>query len=156
MTGALWKDKINLIEIEMQLPKCVGFDLLYPREHSYRVDENSEYFTLFWKYTNIEPDFNIEVNMFPAWESNKTLDQYIVLSDTLIKKYGVAGVRYLRNLVFAHYGYPFKNPLIRGIFYCFGRYSENENYSENMISAHHREFLEKLNELEKNYKTISY
>ena len=156
MTGALWKDKINRIEVEMRIYPTMGFDIVSPPEHTCRLDENDYQIILNWTYTDIEPDFNIEVANLGWFARNAPPDMQIRKSTKFINQYGKAGIRYLRNLIFAHYGYPFKNPMIRNVYYSpqAHLYTENENYSEKYISSYHLEFLEYLNFLdsqEENY-----
>ncbi len=150
VTGGLWKDKINNIEVEMRIPQDRGFDIISPQEHSCRFDQNLNRVILSWTYENIEPDFNIVVKILGWLERNKTPNRHIKDSAGFIKRYGKPGIRYLRNLIFAYYGYPFKNPIIRGAFYSpkSNIYTENENYSEEYISTYHKEFLKYLSLLE--------
>jgi hypothetical protein len=151
--GALWKDKIDLLKIEMRLPsQSKGFDFISPQEQSCTIDDSSHQIVLRWRYSDIDPDFNIEVSDLSWRDRSNTLDQYIEFADLFIKEHGETGIRYLRNLLYAHYGYPFKNPFIRAKFYSSGRYSENENFSEDMISSRHKEFLKKLEAMEREYQ----
>lgn len=150
VTGALWKDKINLIEVEMRVPPNSVFDIVSPQEHSCKLDQNLNQIILNWTYKDIEPDFNIVVKTLGWFERNRTPNGYIKDSAGFIKSYGKPGIRYLRNLIFAYYGYPFKNPVIRSAFYSpeSNIYTENENYSEEYISTYHKEFLKYLSLLE--------
>jgi len=157
MTGALWKDKIDRIDVEMRIAPSIGYDIVSPPEHSCRFDEKLHQIVLSWTYTDLEPDFNIEVGRLGWFSKNATPDMKIRNSTKFINEYGEAGIRYLRNLIFAHYGYPFKNPMIRNAFYSpqAHLYTENENYSEKYISSYHMKFLEYLNFLESQEENYS-
>ncbi len=60
-----------------------------------------------------------------------------------------AELRYAKNKVFASYGYPFKNPLMRAQFYYPGSlYKESKTYSDQKISKDHAAYIEWLSKLE--------
>jgi len=156
-TGALWKDSINKIDVEFRLSPNYGYDIISPQEHSWHYDQDLDKIVLSWTWTDIEPDFNIEVNRLGWFGKNSTPIQQLKYLPSFLKQYGKPGIRYLRNLIFAQYGFPFKHPIIRSAFYDprINIYSENDNYSEDYISTYHKKYLKFLNYLESKNENFS-
>ncbi len=74
--------------------------------------------------------------------------------DELLKQVGPPleltpeSARYFRNLAYARYGYPFKNPFVRAQFYTGGNFKENPAFDMSMIKPNDRKFIDHLNRFE--------
>lgn len=118
-TGSLWKGNIESVAIIVELSKKAAskIDYIWPKEHN--VIEKSNTLLLTWKFKNIKPDFDLEIGKLSfvnqQWKSLDTLLVYYEKFPYIYKKKGV--YRYLKNAIFALYGYPFKNQFVNSQFY---------------------------------------
>ncbi len=180
-TGALWKDSIQDITIFYKThvslaPKLAG---VYPREHAAII--NGDELFLQWKFKNHEPASDLTIFLMG---SVSEYDSKFYDIDGLIKdrspllplscyqiygndKYRLIDIRrplftylssyhrLIRNKIFASYGYPFKNPYIRSMFYYPGsRYKEDPSYSFDKLSQEHRLLLNYISRIEQWSKNL--
>ncbi|MEE9119183.1 MAG: YARHG domain-containing protein, partial [Calditrichia bacterium] len=153
-TGALWKGNIESISIRLEMKEAdaSGFQSISPAEHK-AIKEGEKIF-LNWEYQNLKPDFNIIISSPPI--VLKSVDEHI---EYYYSKYNhlpddEGYLRYMRNQVFAHYGYPFKNPFWNAHFYSTRykedlNYQQDENFKIENISEKHRAFIDRIKKQEK-------
>ncbi|KAA3610306.1 MAG: hypothetical protein D8M58_06195 [Calditrichaeota bacterium] len=149
-TGSLWKGDIEKIDIKLKIRKkrVPEFQIISPKESNCYVENN--YVILEWNFTDINPEFNLSISSLPDMYKNKTLDWMIEAQYDVFNHGDFNGVaRYFRNLVFAHYGYPFKNPFFEIHFYDSRSFSKNENYSFENISSKHKDFIDEMLDITK-------
>lgn len=159
-TGALWKDSIQRLSIVFELEKkdAPYWQSIIPVEH--RAEERDGRLYLSWSYENIEPDFDLKIEHMPTGLSDFPLDELIKQPDfalgELLKRTPGADIplqpawaRYLRNLTYARYGYPFKNAYVRAQFYGPGALTENPGFQPSLIKPGDQAFIASLNRLEK-------
>ena len=153
-TGALWKGNIENISIalEMKEKDALGFHSISPAEH--KALREGEKLFLNWEYQNLKPDFNIIISS--PQRVLKSVDEHIKYfsSEYNYLPDDKAYLRFLRNQVFAQYGYPFKNPFWNAHFYST-RYKKNlnyqrdENFKMDKIIQEHLDFISRIREKEK-------
>jgi len=117
-TGALWNGNIESIAIVLEIPveKVQKFQTVWPREKNVFSRGNKIFLT--WKYENIKPDFNLKLGGFSNYLNGMRPEDLLNKVDSnKIQLYRPGYRRYLINLIFARYGYPFKNPFVRAQFY---------------------------------------
>jgi len=180
-TGSLWKDSIEKLSITLELDKkdVPYWHSVSPPEH--KAVERDGMLQLYWSYENIKPSFDLTVEHLPCVldvlsldELQKSPDFFLcellkhpdvsvddllkhsdLSLDELLKRVEVqlqpAEARYYRNLTYARYGYPFKNPFVRAQFYGTGNLKENPTFNASMIKPNDKKFIDYLNELEKKH-----
>lgn len=146
-TGALWKGPIKDIRIELKAdPYPKAPFIVMPGGYSSEIINNPPYLlkklVLHWHFKNIKPDNDIIISGINM-RAKKDIDSedlnksYFNTSGSFDKNkiWGDEGIIiYLRNLIFAHYGYPFKDALVRSWFYYQGSpYKEDPHFSANRI-----------------------
>jgi hypothetical protein len=155
-TGALWKDKVESIAIVVEIPKYYipEVQTVWPKEQKVLEDKKSVY--LIWKYIDIDPDFNLKLGRLPAMWRLKTAEELLDYlaslqfnsADLMMLNEGER--RYLINLIFAIYGYPFKNPFVRNQFYSQRnifhkiKFKPDEHFNISKIPKEYLEIVEKL------------
>lgn len=151
-TGALWKGNIENISIKLEMKDndASVFYEISPAEHKARKE--GEKISLNWEYQNLKPDFNIIISSLrrppTAIDGNIKLYSKNKLPDN------EAYLRYMRNQVFAHYGYPFKNPFWNAHFYSeyyktYLNYQLDSNFKMEKIKQEHLDFIGRIREKEK-------
>jgi hypothetical protein len=161
-TGSLWKDSIEKLSITLAIDKkdAAYWQSVFPPEQ--KAEERGDKLYLYWSYNNIKPNFDLTVEHLPTFFSDLSLDELLKHPDLsveeLLKRANSAGVvidpkwaRYIRNLTYARYGYPFKDPYVRAQFYGTGRSKENPVFVTGMIKQDDRKFIDHLNEMEKQH-----
>lgn len=147
-TGALWKDRIDSVNIILTAPiaSVKYFNFIIPKEND--ATREGDKIILKWNYKNIEPDFNLEIGSMPSRYFNifkESPDSLLETVDEQIRKgpfhFDQRFLRYIRNMIYAYYGYPFKNPLMQAQFYDSGMFSEDKNFSVDKFSDKHRALL---------------
>ena len=161
-TGSLWKDSIEKLAITLEIEKKNAryWQSVSPPEQ--KAEERGGKLYLYWSYDNIKPNFDLTIEHLPTFFSNLTLDELLKHPDLsveeLLKRANSLGVvidpkwaRYIRNLTYARYGYPFKDPYVRAQFYGTGSSKENPMFDTGKIKQNDRKFIDHLNEIEKEY-----
>jgi hypothetical protein len=147
-TGALWKESIDLIDIILTAPiaSVKYFNFILPKENE--AIREGDKIILKWNYENIEPDFNLEIGSMPTRYFNifkESPDLFLETVDEQIRRgpihFDQRFLRYIRNMIYAYYGYPFKNPLMQAQFYDSGMFSEVKNFSVDKFSEKHKALL---------------
>jgi hypothetical protein len=150
-TGALWAKPIENIKIHLifQRFKIRNWHCFSPTSQSVTTDNST--ITLHWNYSNIRPDFNLKVErlgyLFTSRDSIdcETLDQ--VVDDGILAH--KEHLRYIRNYIYAFYGYPFKDEILRAQFYYSGRFKESTTFDESKMDPRHKELIQKILDREK-------
>ena len=150
-TGALWKGVIEDFSLiyKTHIAKAKEIIGFLPREQ--RSVLKGKELHLFWNIKNFEPKNDFRV---VGGSSGYFLMKNSVSEDMKsIKSYhGImttAELRYVKNKVFASYGYPFKKPFVRSQFYYPGSpYKESTSFSAQKMSKEHLAFVELLSKLE--------
>jgi len=152
-TGALWKGVIEDFSLTYKTHISKAKDIVgfLPREQKAIVKGKALH--LLWNFQNFEPqnDFLVMGGSSQYHWMATSVAQDINVKDVK-KSYSYessAILRYVKNKVFASYGYPFKSPFVRAQFYYLGSpYKESASFSEQKMSKEHREFVELLSKLE--------
>jgi len=161
-TGSLWKDSIEKLSITLEIDKkdAPYWQSVFPPEQ--KAEERGGKLYLYWSYENIKPGFDLTVEHLPTVFSNLSLAEILkhpdLSVDELLKRANTPGIeihpewaRYFRNLTYARYGYPFKNPYVRAQFYGTGSLKEKPMFDTGMIKQNDRQFIDYLNEIEKEH-----
>jgi hypothetical protein len=72
VTGALWKDRIEKIDVYVDFPKPVPHPFIFASPHNYYYNGEG----IEWHFENIEPDFNLLVNYTKYPPSFELKDEY--------------------------------------------------------------------------------
>lgn len=152
-TGALWKGVIDDFSLiyKTHISKAKDIIGFLPREQ--RSELEGKVLRLFWNIKNFEPknDFLVMGGSSQYYLVTSSVAKDMNVKD-IKKSYSYepsATLRYVKNKVFASYGYPFKSPFVRAQFYYPGSpYKESASFSEQKMSKEHREFVELLSKLE--------
>lgn len=148
-TGALWKDAIEKLSIYYKTNTMRARDLLCiePREHTSKK-ENEE-LMLSWHFKIYEPSTDLHISGGRGVVYKGSIDDLIHSNKKYLMRASPCSLRYIRNRIFALYGYQFKSPYIRSLFYFSGSpYKENPSYSINKLSPKHLAFLDYLSKIE--------
>ena len=160
-TGALWKGDIEDFKAEY-LTKVGNVYCITPEPSTSSISGNK--IILNWSYKNFKPDEDIRISNIPlgipilAEKANvKTSNDVPLLYKTSLAEFfsstntndlsevNECGLRFIRNSIFANYGYPFKIPWIRAQFYFPGSvYKEDPAFSINKIPKKILQFLSHL------------
>ena len=119
-TGSLWYDNIESIAIVLEIPieNVTKFQTVSPKEHAAFQQDDKIFLT--WKFQNIKPTFNLELGGLPFVFNNQTVNEFFNTINEFLNPnengymgyMGDENKRYYKNLIFAIYGYPFKNPFV--------------------------------------------
>jgi len=150
-TGGLWKGVIEDYSMKYvsKISKANEIIGALPKENKAELNDGS--LILSWNIKNFKPKNDF---ILIGGSARHPLRFRSLSSDTTaIKEYhGImpsAELRYAKNKVFAEYGYPFKNPLVRAQFYYAGsRYKESAAFSEEKMSKEHQDYIKWLSKLE--------
>jgi hypothetical protein len=155
-TGALWKGSIGriLIYAEIDSTKAEGIHFMSPAPLSILRVGTTILAT--WDLRDIKPDFDLEFRSLPLFLSRVAMDigsgndiLDLAATDRIqAEAVGSEGQRFLRNLVLASYGYPFKDALSRAQFYESGYFKENLRFRREEIRTKHWGFIVKTAERE--------
>ena len=128
-TGALWKGTIEnlIIHLKIHAKQARNIHCVLPTEHG--AEAKGEELTLYWKYQNYKPDNDIEISGKSMWiPTTESIESLAKGTKRGYRNISTCDLRYLRNKVFASYGYPFKSPFIKAQFYFNGSpYKEDQN-----------------------------
>ncbi len=152
-TGALWKGNIESIAIVVEIPlvDVQKVQAVWPSERSAFKENGNVYLT--WKFVNIKPDFNLTLGGFSNYFNSLAFENIADMIQTNeLPVYIKGNKRYLRNLIFARFGYPFKNPFVRAQFYYNNKILKNITLKPNKdfkitdIPSKYLALVKKLNE----------
>lgn len=147
-TGALWKGVIEDFKLIYKTNLKAAPETFGPLPREQKVEAVNNEIVFRWELKNFKPKKDFVV----VGRSSKFQTDIESISHAeawQIKRRTSAETRYLKNIIFAHYGYPFKNPFIRAQFYYpESPYKEDPSYSEKKISKEHMELINMLTKQE--------
>jgi len=134
----------------MKEENASGFYGISPAEH--KAKKEGEKIFLHWEYQNLKPNFNIVISALPR-PPNSIEEQIKYYSKNNLPD-DEAYLRFMRNQVFAHYGYPFKNPFWNAhfnstIYKEYLNYQQDKNFKMDKILQGHLDFIGRIREKEK-------
>ncbi len=161
-TGALWKGDIEDFKAEY-LTKVGELYCITPEPSTSSIDGNKV--ILKWSYMNFKPDEDISISNIPldipilAEKATNSTSNYAPLlsyktsladffSSTKtsdLSEIDDCGLRFIKNSIYANYGYPFKTPWIKAQFYYPGSvYKEDSTFSIDKIPKKLIQFVSHL------------
>jgi hypothetical protein len=150
-TGGLWKGVIEDYSMRYitKIAKANEIIGALPRESKAEIDDGS--LILSWNIKDYKP--KNDFILIGGSARHPLISRSLSTDKAAIKEYhGImpsAELRYAKNKVFAEYGYPFKNPLVRAQFYYSGsRYKESPTFLEQKISKEHQDYIKWLSAFE--------
>jgi hypothetical protein len=155
-TGALWKGPIEDLKIYYRTHVSLApkITCVQPREHGAKVEGNELVFQ--WHFKDYEPEEDFSISHYIAkgkyYIDEIDIEKHREGRGNLIyfSKDPMCAYRLIRNKVFAMYGYPFRNPYMRSLFYHpESQYAEDPSYSFDGISEEHKTLLDFVLKAEK-------
>jgi hypothetical protein len=148
-TGALWRDDIAdcLITVEMPITLANSYPIVSPKEH--RASLKGEIIKLHWRYKNLKPDFDIQIESLPGNVkelSTEELLNQLKVDDKYLEPHHI---RYFRNRIYAGYGRKFDNPYIRAQFINTPGQDGKKKFASELISPKDKELLQFFTFIEK-------
>jgi len=150
-TGALWKGPIDQIKISLALNvKEIPYLDCIELEES-KAEKTGDTLNLHWDLRNIKPDRDLIISRNRGIElSAKAVDALIADNKESVMAESACRIRYLRNLVYASQGYPFKNQYVSAQFYYAGSpFKVIPAFAEKNIPQRYKEFIDYLSNIEK-------
>ncbi len=155
-TGALWKGTIDTINMSASLyaRDIPRLSCINPEESS--AEKVGDRIVLHWDLKNIKPDADLVISSNRRAEiSKRTIEDLIKANKEELMTAPACKMRSLRNMVYASYGYPFKNPYVRAQFYYPGSpYRVNPSFSEKVIPQQYKDYVAFLLNVEKRRKLV--
>lgn len=153
-TGALWKGPIEDLKIFYKTNEKGAtrnyLGCITPREHSAELIGSD--LVLSWHYKNYKPKTDLVISGGGPGEfefASVPIEDRLNEDRETFTNMNSCYLRFIKNSIFAKYGYPFKNPYIRSQFYFSGsNLKEDPNFKMAKIPKEYLELSEYLSKLE--------